>query len=278
MKFSLIMATVDRTAQVSDFLKSLKEQTYKDFELIVVDQNEDNRLKSLIGQYEIDFSIIRLKCGRGLSKARNVGLRKVSGDIVAFPDDDCLYPSDLMQNVKDWLISNPEYAGVSGQTVDSFGKLAVSSYDNCSGNVSKFNIWKRINSTGLFVRKKALDEKIFFDERLGIGAGTFWGSAEDIDFSLLILLKGFKLYYESSLKVIHPQKVIVYNKNACIRGLSYAAGMGFVIKKHNYPLWFKAKMLIRPLGGISLSILSLRFFKALFHWNVFRGRIRGLTS
>ena len=44
MKVSLIMPTINVTTELDLFLKSLKAQNYKDFELIVVDQNEGNEV------------------------------------------------------------------------------------------------------------------------------------------------------------------------------------------------------------------------------------------
>ena len=42
-----------------------------------------------------------VESARGLSRARNAGLRMIAGDIVSFPDDDCWYPPDLLQRVAD---------------------------------------------------------------------------------------------------------------------------------------------------------------------------------
>jgi glycosyltransferase involved in cell wall biosynthesis len=92
MKFSLVLATVGRTQEVARFLDSLARQTYRDFELIVVDQNPDDRLVELLRPFELRFPIIHLRCERGVSRARNLGPKYVSGDIVGFPDDDCWYP------------------------------------------------------------------------------------------------------------------------------------------------------------------------------------------
>lgn len=53
MKFSLIMATCGRRDDILDLLKSLEQQTYKNFELIVVDQN-DTPISDLFDEYKED--------------------------------------------------------------------------------------------------------------------------------------------------------------------------------------------------------------------------------
>ncbi len=85
MKFSLILCTVNREKEVIHFLDSLVEQVYKNFEVLVVDQNNDNRIKFIIEKYT-SLRLIYLKSELGLSKARNIGLKKAKGDIVCFPE------------------------------------------------------------------------------------------------------------------------------------------------------------------------------------------------
>ena len=51
IKFSLILATVDRVTELERFLDSLDRQTFRDFELFVVDQNTDDRLVPILASY-----------------------------------------------------------------------------------------------------------------------------------------------------------------------------------------------------------------------------------
>jgi len=55
IKFSLILATVGRSEELTRFLRHLDQQTYRNFELIIVDQNSNGILDSLIRQYQEDF-------------------------------------------------------------------------------------------------------------------------------------------------------------------------------------------------------------------------------
>ena len=89
MKVSLVMPTINVTTELELFLKSLKTQTYRDFELIVVDQNEGNEVFEIVKNYEEEFKIKYAKSDeKGLSLNRNRGLVLMEGEIVGFPDDD----------------------------------------------------------------------------------------------------------------------------------------------------------------------------------------------
>src|SRR5271168_3016732 len=97
-RFSLIVATIGRTEEFGFLLQSLAEQTFRDFELIVVDQNSDDRLIPFLEHWNGTVAglantpgslsaIIHLRCAPGVSRARNLGLQYCTGEILAFPDD-----------------------------------------------------------------------------------------------------------------------------------------------------------------------------------------------
>ena len=84
MKVSLVMPTINVTTELELFLKSLKIQTYRDFELIVVDQNEGNEVFEIVKNYEEEFKIKYAKSDeKGLSLNRNRGLVLMEGEIVS---------------------------------------------------------------------------------------------------------------------------------------------------------------------------------------------------
>jgi len=95
MKVSLILATKNRVEEVDRFVRSLADQGYGDLELIVVDQNEDDRLAAILAQSNLRFPIVHLRSKAGLSHARNVGIRAATGDIILVQDADLEYsPED----------------------------------------------------------------------------------------------------------------------------------------------------------------------------------------
>ena len=85
MRFSLVLATVGRTDELRRFLAHLDTQTHREFELVVVDQNKDERLKPILEPYRGKFPILHLPSEQGLSRARNVGIEHARGDVIGFP-------------------------------------------------------------------------------------------------------------------------------------------------------------------------------------------------
>ena len=284
MHFSLILATVDRTTEVARFLASLETQTCQEFELIVVDQNPDGMLAPLIEPYLNKFPIVHLNRPdrRGVSRARNLGLQYVKGDVVTFPDDDCWYPSDLLELVGGFLKEHPEVDGVSGHMGTESARTGYQLRHSSGRGHFLTRPLKVAGVPGpwsLFLRKQVTETVGDYDETLGPGAGTPWGAGEDTDYYLRIFKAGFSIYSKPDIVVCHPVVTKYYSERSDLgRSYRYGAGRTRVWKRHNIPLWYFAYELARSCAGVVLSLLLGQGSKAYWHWGAFRGKLRGWFS
>ncbi len=114
------------------FLASLRVQVFQDFELIAVDQNPDERLFPLLAPHAERFPIHHLRTlAGGVSQARNAGLQHAGGDVLAFPDDDCRYPPDLLRRAAEFFAKHPEIGGLAGRLVDEEDDSFLMSQTRC---------------------------------------------------------------------------------------------------------------------------------------------------
>tara|TARA_R110001583_G_C5667039_1_gene410304 strand:- start:5450 stop:6226 length:777 start_codon:yes stop_codon:yes gene_type:complete len=210
---SLILCTIGRYSEVKEFLDSLEAQTCKEFELIIVDQNIGHEIEKLLASY----SFARCKYFnvnfKGLSKARNFGMNFCSGVIWAFPDDDCLYDTKVIENVLSQSNSSMSEIFMADESFYIAKKVYASSYK-------------------LFFRS-SLIKNISFDESFGVGSNTIFGAAEEIDFTC-------RAYYEtnssalilSSVKITHPPAspenfpLAKIKKYSCGNGAFYCKNFG----------------------------------------------------
>lgn len=275
MRFSLVLATVDRVRELERFLRSLDAQTHRDFELIVVDQNPDDRLAPIFEKYRGRFPLIHLRSQRGLSRARNVGLKHLNGEIVAFPDDDCWYPPDLLENIAEFFTVTPQWEGVLVRSVDQSGMPTTIKGDVKSQSVSIFNVWRLAVSFVIFLRRRVINQVGVFDESLGVGAGTAWGAGEEVDYLLRAIKAGARLYYRPHLFVYHPEPVASYNTKSFRRGYRYASGGGRVMRKHCFHWLFLYLGVARPFVGLLYALAKGRFGEARYRWYNLVGRVKG---
>ncbi|PKM76775.1 MAG: glycosyltransferase family 2 protein [Firmicutes bacterium HGW-Firmicutes-15] len=276
MMFSLVLATVNRTDELRTFLFHLNQQSYRDFQLIVVDQNNDDSLLPILAPYFDSFPLIHIKSKkRGASRARNLGLKHASGEIIGFPDDDCWYPTDLLKNVLDFFNRCPEWDGFIGRTVGIEGNTVMLRFDNRAGAVTKYNAWRRGVTSTMFFKSHIMMASGGFDEQLGVGADSPWGSGEETDYLIRLLNDGCRIFYDPTLILYHPNPLKYAQEKLLVRAYSYGCGMGKVLRKHNYPLWFFLYYLIRSIGGGLLALSRADWALVTYYRECFRGRLYG---
>lgn len=276
LRCSLILCTIGRKQELDRFLRSLFSQTHRDFELIVVDQNTDDRVAAILDRFTGSQRVLHLRAEPGLSHARNVALAHVRGDVVAFPDDDCWYEPSLLDRVCQVLEAHPEWDGVTGMAVDEAGKPSASRWARREGVLTRYNCWWRGVSVTLFVRRDVAECVGGFDETLGVGTQSPYGSSEEIDYMLRALEAGFRIQYLPSIVVGHAHPVRHSDRGASARAYQYGMGVGRVLRKHAFPAWFRLFMVLRPAAGLLQGLLRGSVDTARYYWAGLRGRVAGM--
>lgn len=276
--FSLLVCTVERVAELERLLDSLRHQRYRRFDVVIVDQNEDDRLGPVVRKFSEQLEICRIRSERGLSRARNAGLPQCRGEIIALPDDDCWYPEMLLERVARAFHEQPHAGFVLGRWQDEAGHDALGVWPAAAEAVDDQHIWTRAISFTTFMRRAAMAVVGRFDERLGVGAGTPWGAGEETDYLLRAMSVGVAGWYEPECVVHHPRPPEYSTARAAVRALSYGRGIGFVLRKHCAGGGRIIRFLARPLAGATLSFATLRWGRARFHLLVFTGRCIGLLG
>jgi GT2 family glycosyltransferase len=265
--FDLVVATVGRTDELGRLLDSLEAQGYPRVRVIVVDQNPDERLQEVVRRSNVSVEYVRAETG--LSRARNAGLELVAADVVAFPDDDCVYPPGLLSRVGELLTADAGLDGVTGRAEDASG-ASSDSWSQDAAILTDDNLWNRGISFAIFLRRALVERVGGFDERLGLGSPEPWASGEEIDYLIRAVRAGARIAYDPSLVVRH----VVREDDARV-GARDGASVGYLLRKHGYSARVVARMLIRPLGGVLVSTVRLDGDRARYWLATFRGRVRG---
>jgi ADP-heptose:LPS heptosyltransferase/glycosyltransferase involved in cell wall biosynthesis len=274
---SLVVSTVGRSLELSRLMESLLEQEFKDFEIVVVDQNGDDRILPVLERYrsKLNINYIRTPERQGISAGRNDGWRNARGDIIVFPDDDCWYPRDfLLKGLT--LLKTTGADLVTGRSTDETGRSINGRFCSHSRFITRRRVWMSQAEWITFYRREVLICLDGFDENLGIGGKSFWQAAEGPDLILRALRSSSVCYYDPSLQGFHQEHDLDDPKAGMIKkGRTYGRGMGYVLRQHRYGLPTLIYWAARPLATALTSAIRGRFHRAAYSLAVSTGRIEG---
>ena len=183
-KFSIIIPNYNKEEYIEETLNSIFNQTYKNFEVIVIDDASSDNSIEKINKFDVKLFHTKRKMAGG---ARNVGLDNATGDYILFLDSDDYFSSPTVLEELNNLITNEDIIFLN-YTKDKFGEVTL-----------------------VKEPKTSLEEKIENTTNLGCPTKCFKASIlkeirfpeekryEDINFSLEALCKTEKYtYFEDS--------------------------------------------------------------------------------
>ena len=179
-KISVIIPVYNYAKHLKKTLNSIKNQSFKDFEIIVVDDcSTDDSLKVA---KEFTKKVYVNKKNSGPAKTRNEGIKNAKGEIIAFTDSDCIASKDWLKNiVKEFQIKNTQV--VMGNTKipkSTFMGDSISALGFPGGANAGFeNMWKvdkngytdHITSCNFAVKKEIFEKYGVFDESFPLAGG-----------------------------------------------------------------------------------------------------------
>ena len=193
---TIIIPTFNRINLISETLDSVLNQTYQNWECIIIDDGSDDGTQEIIKKYLLKdhrFNFIqRYREPKGASCCRNIGIDKAQGEYIIFLDSDDLLKNDCLENRINFAKKNPNFdfwvfpTSVFRQT-PSDTKKVWNILNNKHNDFIRFirldNPWQ---TTGAFWRKSILNNINGFDEAAQC--------SQDWELHVRILLKGYTYY------------------------------------------------------------------------------------
>ena len=281
MKVSLILATLGRDLELADFLKSLMNQTYKNFELIIIDQNKDGKIDAIVELFKDCFDTKHLKVDfTGNARARDYGIGFVQGRVVAFPDDDCAYDKDVLKKVVCEFKRRPNLSILVAGSYDfSSSRFSIGVNNHKARYFSRFQMLG-VEFTQFFDRKRIDGKQFHLDHDFGIGSK--YSGGEGFELLYRLLRSGSTAFYTPEIKIYHPDKD--HYKLGTGRMLMYSTGVGAYIRKfanqHDvFMLYYMVrKMFVAPLVKMLLALVLLNPKKLAYSFYNLVGIWRGFLE
>lgn len=122
---SIILATYNRRNLIDESIASVLNQTYTNWELIIVDDGSDDDTSEIVKQYADNrISYFKFPHTGMLGAVRNLGIRKSKGEYIAFQDSDDIWREDKLTQQLELFTKHPDtFFGLSNN--NQFGEHAV---------------------------------------------------------------------------------------------------------------------------------------------------------
>ena len=196
-RFSIIVPVYNVEEYIDKCLKSIYNQTYKDFEVIVVNDGTKDNSMEYVKKYD---AIVINQENKGLSAARNIGASKAKGEYIIFIDSDDYIEKDLLKEINKSLVNNPDVVRFQIQEVNKeeiLNKYNEESFENLNGEDAF-----KIISNYHFVENAwayAIKRKYYEKEKYKFREGTIH---EDFGLIPLVIIKA---------KIVNSISYIGYN-------------------------------------------------------------------
>lgn len=200
---SVIIPTYGHAQSVCETLNSVFQQTFQDFEVLVINDGSPDNTAEVLKPYVAEAKIRYFeKQNGGVASARNFGISKSQGTYIALLDDDDLWPPDKLE----WQVMLIEKTGAAavGGVADFFGSENISTNsesrwqakDVVLGDLFEGNPFASPGQ--VLIRRSAIGDQLRFDSGI-------WG-ADDLDFWFGLVKRGsFILVNRAALHYrIHP--------------------------------------------------------------------------
>lgn len=211
MFFSVIIPLYNRPQEIKELLESLTLQTYRNFEVLVIEDGSVNDAEAIVNSFTDKLNLRYFKKqNEGQGFTRNFGFERAKGDYFVIFDSDCLIPPAYLQIVNDSLAQNylDAYGGPDGAH-DSFTptQKAIS-----------YSMTSPFTTGGIRGNKKGIGQ--FHPRSFNMGVSRqAWEKAggfiitrlgEDIEYSIRIHSLGFKIGLIPDAIVFHKRRTNFY--------------------------------------------------------------------
>ncbi len=274
MKYSFIIPVYNRPEELDELLQSLQGQTFKEFEVIVIEDGSQIKSDEIVKQFENTLSIQYISqenTGQGF--ARNNGMHKAQSDFFIILDSDVVLPKDYLSHVDTAVESRgldafggPDRSNEDFSDLQKAMDFAMTSFWTTGGIRGQLKDLSKFQARGfnMGVSRKVFEQtQGFVDPNRG----------EDIEWSMRIKKAGYKLELVPDAFVYHKRKSDL--KGFINQAFSFGANRINVSRYHPeavqivhlLPLGFLLFLISIPITANKLPLVSQTSLGLLLIWS-----------
>ena len=164
-KVSVIIPTYNRADVLADSVRSVLQQSYANFELLIVDDGSTDNTDTMIESVSDErIRYLKMSENKGVAAARNEGLRHARYDYIAFQDSDDYWMPDKLEKQMAFLTQRPEAALLYCPLFVPGANIPLSEKQ---GKIYPYMLKRNtIGTPSVLLRRKCLESAGFFNESL----------------------------------------------------------------------------------------------------------------
>lgn len=184
MKVSIVMPVFNCEEHVREALKSIESQTYKDLELIIIEDCSRDGSRDAINNYDYNFMVKMVfnEANMGVAKSRNIGIREASGELIAFLDADDFWEENKIEvQVSDFKNNSIDFSWTGSWIIDPNNNSI--NYENADRPLTVNSLMKDcyFRTSSVMARASIFKEQMFKEDLK---------TAEDYELWLRLTLRG----------------------------------------------------------------------------------------
>ena len=207
MFFSVIIPVYNRPTEIFELLSSLVHQTYREFEVILVEDGSKIKSDQIASQFEPSLSVrYYFQENQGQGFARNFGMTKAKGDFFVILDSDVILPTDYLRVLNSAIrersldaFGGPDAAAADFSNLQKAMDFAMTSFWTTGGIRGKLKDPSKYQARGF---NMGVSRRVFED----LGGFVDPNRGEDIEWSIRIKKAGYKLELVEEAFVYHKRK------------------------------------------------------------------------
>jgi GT2 family glycosyltransferase len=208
---SIVIPNYNGSKYIKDCINSIYKQTYKEYEIIVVDNDSKDDSVEIIEKSFKNIKLIKNINNLGFSAAVNQGIKASTGELVILLNNDTVVFEDWLQNLVKCINKDKRIFSVCSKMIrynekdkidDAGDEYCILGWAYKRGDgqpIQKYSkdeeVFSSCAGAGIY-RKKVFDEIGYFDE-------NFFAYMEDVDISYRAKIHGYKNIYCADAKVFH---------------------------------------------------------------------------
>lgn len=225
MRLSVVIPTYNRKDALVETLKAFSRQSYKDFEVIIVDDGSTDGTGEIIKKLNLPFEIQYIfQQNKGPASARNLGIKHSKEEIIFFTGDDIILSNNLLEeHIKNYYNSGENLA-VLGYTqwapqikITPFKKYIANYHFAYSSINNKEDVyWGYFFTSNISIYKKLLEKAGLFDEEFPYAA------YEDTELGYRLSQQGMKMIFNKEAIAYHNHNMNFksYQRTMLNKGIS----------------------------------------------------------